>query len=63
MMALLKRVRDRGVALFIIEHGVRAVTDVTEHVIVLDRGRVIAEGRPEAIVGDPRVIEAYNGGR
>jgi branched-chain amino acid transport system ATP-binding protein len=63
IMGLLKRARDRGATLFLIEHLVRAISQITDRVIVLDRGRVIAEGRPEEIVGHPQVIEAYLGER
>lgn len=61
IMGLIKEVRDNGVTVFIIEHVLKAVTGISDRVMVLDQGNKIAEGRPEEIVANRRVIEAYLG--
>ena len=61
MVPIIQAIRDRGVTIVMIEHVMQAVMSLAEHVLVLSEGRIIAEGPPQAIAGDPRVVEAYLG--
>ena len=63
VLDLLRSVRDDGVAVVFVEHVVRAVFAVSDTVVVLDQGRILAEGPPREIAVDERVIGAYLGRR
>lgn len=60
-VGLLRRVREQGVTLLLIEHVMSTVRDLSEHVLVMDYGKKLAEGTYEVVSRDPRVIEAYLG--
>jgi branched-chain amino acid transport system ATP-binding protein len=61
MVPVIGTIRDRGITIVMIEHVMQAVMSLAERVLVLAEGRIIAEGSPQAIAGDPRVVEAYLG--
>lgn len=58
---LIKRLAQTGTTVILVEHNMRLVMEVSDHVFVLDHGRKLAEGTPEQVSGNPQVIEAYLG--
>ena len=61
VVALLRRVRDEGTSILVIEHVMHAIMRLCDRIVVIHHGQQIAEGPPEAIANDSRVVEAYLG--
>jgi len=63
MMALIRRIRDMGVTIVMVEHVMRVIMGLSHRVLVLHHGETIAIGEPQAVSRDPVVLKAYLGER
>ena len=61
IIAIIRKIRDSGVTVLLIEHVMHAVMSLSDHIYVLSYGKIIAEGSPQQVVSNQAVIEAYLG--
>jgi branched-chain amino acid transport system ATP-binding protein len=61
LLLLIREIKKKGVSVLVIEHVMDAVMSIAESILVLEAGRVIAQGIPEHIVANEQVIKAYLG--
>ena len=62
LAGLIRRIRDRGITVLLVEHDMSLVMDISDEILVLNHGTPIAEGTPAAVRNDARVVAVYLGG-
>jgi branched-chain amino acid transport system ATP-binding protein len=60
-LKLVKAISDSGVSLIVVEHVMKAIMNISTRLIVLNYGEKIAEGKPQEVVNDQKVVDAYLG--
>ncbi len=61
MVHIIRKIRDTGITLMLVEHHMRVVMDLCDHIVVLNYGQKIAEGAAQQVCTDPEVCAAYLG--
>ena len=61
VIAIIRKLRDQGMGILVIEHVIKAIKDLSDRLMVLHHGEKIAEGTPGAVLSDPMVVQAYLG--
>jgi len=62
-LALMRAIAERGITILLIEHLMKVVLGLSQRVLVLHHGELIAQGEPQAVIADPRVVQAYLGSK